>query len=251
MKESFVYLFMILTQADIQNFFSKLTFNEELHKYYVDGNPLSISVSGLIEKFKHPTDWETIKINKALREGKTPEYFTKLWKEKADRACDLGTDVHLFGEQYPLDRSLKPNNKFKEAIVKFWADLPDYIVPLQLEAQMYHLKYLFGGTSDILLLNTKTNKIYIADYKTNENLFNEFNGQRMQGPFSHLLCNNFNHYQIQLSYYQILIEQIPGVKISGRKIIWLLPTGDYNMYETENFTEILKKNLETQYGYAA
>ena len=36
--------------------------------------------------------------------------------------------------------------------------------------------------------------------------------------FSDLLDTPFSKYQIQLNYYQQLVEQVPGVKISKRKI---------------------------------
>ena len=68
----------------------------------------------------------------------------------------------------------------------------------------------------------------------------------MVEPFNDLLCCSFNHYQLQLSYYQILLEQIPGVKISGRKLIWIKEDGTYLLYNTEDYTEILKQELKTK-----
>lgn len=86
-------------------------------------------------------------------------------------------------------------------------------------------------------------KSLIPTHNTNKDLFKNYKGQTMIGPFNHLLDTPFNHYQLQLSYYQILLEQIEGLKISGRKLIWIKPTGDYLMYNLEDYTKELKQEL--------
>ena len=70
-----------------------------------------------------------------------------------------------------------------------------------------------------------------------------FKGKKMLSLFDDLLDMPLNHYQLQLSFYQILFEQI-GLKVEGRKIIWLKPDGEYDMYDTEDYTGILKEYLK-------
>ena len=65
----------------------------------------------------------------------------------------------------------------------------------------------------------------------------------MLGPFKDLLDMPLNHYQLQLSFYQILFEQL-GLRVESRKIIWVKPTGDYEMYDTQDYTSILKDYLK-------
>jgi len=108
---------------------------------------------------------------------------------------------------------------------------------------MYHFKHLFAGTADIILFDTKTQTYIIADYKTNKDLLKNYKGKTMLGPFSHLLDNPLNHYAIQLSYYQLLLEQV-GVKVSKRIIIWLGLDGNYQLFNTEDVTDILKQQLK-------
>ena len=90
--------------------------------------------------------------------------------------------------------------------------------------------------------DTKTQSYIIADYKTNKDLLKNYKGKTMIGPFSHLLDNPLNHYVIQLSYYQLLLEQV-GVKVSKRVIIWLGLDGNYQLFNTEDVTDILKQQL--------
>lgn len=243
-------------KSKILSYFKKLQFNEQEHKYSVQGKELNYSVSGIIKKFHEPFKREEISSEKAKEYALIKELgclqlglpssqtqVLEVWDTKKDAACKKGTNIHLFGEVYPFNRKLKPSNKFEEAIVKFWNDLPDFIVPVIMELQMYHKKYMFAGTADILLYNKNTGEYIIGDYKTNEDLFNVFNKKIMKNGFSDLHVNNFNKYQLQLSFYQILFEQL-GLKVSSRKLIWLRPTGEYEMYDTENYTNRLNNYLK-------
>lgn len=227
----------------IEKFFNKLEFDEGKHLYTVHGNKINSSVSKIIKNFVKPFDTEGISKGVARKRGITQKEVLAEWKDISDKACSKGTRVHVFGELYPFDRTLKPSDKYEEAVVKFWNDLPDHIVPVIMELRMYHKDYLFAGTGDILLYNKLTGHYIIGDYKTNKDLFKNFRGQKMLSLFDDLLDMPLNHYQLQLSFYQILFEQI-GLKVEGRKIIWLKPEGEYEMYDTQDYTGILKEYLK-------
>lgn len=219
-------------------FFRRLNFNQESHTYTIDAKYLP-SVSTKIKKFYKSFDTDAIAKRKGKREGIDPKELKRQWKEKADKACQKGHTIHDFGELYAFNRTLKPSSKYEEAIVKFWKDLPDHIVPVVMELRMYHKEFLFAGTSDIILYDLVHKGFIIADYKTNEDLFKNFAGQKMLGPFKNLLETPYNKYQIQLSYYEMMLEQF-GVNVLSKRIIWLLPDGSYDMYITEDYKEILK-----------
>lgn len=229
--------------SKIKHFFKSLNFNEEKHLYDVDGVKIKSSVSKVLKTFVKPFPTDSASKGVARQLGKTQKEVLAEWKQAADKACTLGTRVHLFGEDYPFDRTLKPTDGFEKAVVKFWNDMPPHIVPVIMELRMYHKDYLFAGTGDILLYNKKTGHYIIGDYKTNKDLFKNFKGQKMTGIFNDLLDMPLNHYQLQLSFYQILFEQT-GLKVEGRKIIWLKPDGSYEMYDTEDYTALLKTHLK-------
>lgn len=230
-------------KAKILEFFKELEFDEGQHLYSINGNQINSSVSKIIKNFVEPFDSYTISKRVAKSKGVSQESILAEWEEKKNAACDKGTRIHLFGELYPFNRHLKPNDKYEEAIVSFWKSLPDYIVPVVMELQMYHKEYLYAGTGDILLYNCKSDTYIIGDYKTNLDLFKNYKGKKMLGEFKHLLDCPFNKYQLQLSFYQILFEQI-GLKVSSRKLIWLRPSGKFEMYDTEDYTSILDKYLK-------
>ena len=238
-------------KVDILTYFKDLQFDEKQHTYTVNGKKLKISVSGLYKKYVQPFDKYAKSLEISERTGEPQADILKAWDDKGKKAIKIGKEAHLFGELYPFNKQLKPKNKYEEAIVHFWNDLPEIIVPVITEVQMYHKEYMFAGTADILLYNTVTEKYIIGDYKTNADLFknykgreNNYKGKKMLGPFSSLLDQPFNHYQLQLSFYQILLEQL-GLEVASRKIIHIKPNGMYDLYGTEDYTGILKEELKT------
>lgn len=227
----------------VLQFFKDIQFTEEGHKYEVETSrgkePLKFSVSNVVGKFKNPFDKDNISRAIAIRDGKTQEEVLSSWKSVADTACDLGTKVHKFGELYPYDRRLTPSDKQEEAIAKFWDTMPKHLQLVFCELVMYHKKHFYGGTADIILWDEKRQGYIVADYKTNKDLFKNHKGQTLKGLFNDMLQTPFNGYQIQLSLYQILLEQA-GVKVVDRVLVWLRRDGDYEMYKTVDLTDKLK-----------
>jgi hypothetical protein len=232
----------------ILEYFKDITFDEEKHVYYTNGNKIRYSVSSIVSMFKPEFDSETIAEGVATREGKTKEEILALWSKINKDACSLGTETHLFAETYAIDRTGIPVNGHQQAVVKFWNELPEYYQPLTTEIRMYHKEYHIAGTADLPLINTKTNQIVIADYKTNKDMFKSFPDVYLTKEFSHLIKNDYNTYQIQLSLYQLLMEQVPDVQISKRLLVWLLPDGNYKLYLTDDYTEVLKTYLKKKFN---
>lgn len=227
----------------IENTFPKLSFDEQSHSYYLDGKKLKTSVSKEIEDFYEKFDAETVSARMAQYDSRSAEEIRESWSVNTKEACDNGTRVHYFGEHYPFDRTLIPSCGQEIAIKKFWDEIPGHIVPVKMELRMYHKLYLFAGTSDILMYDTVNKYFILGDYKTNKDLFKNYKRKTMLAPFERWLDSPFNKYQVQLSFYQLLFEQT-GLKIGGRKLIWLLKTGEYLMYDTEDVTKTLNRHLE-------
>jgi len=234
--------------------FEGLHFEEKEHKYFFKDTSINISVSGIIKKYVEPFDSNKISFNiakKYIKNNKSSKSIKlkqkeilKEWENKKNKACDIGNDTHIFGELYPFNKEkLIPKNKLEEAVVLFYNDLPSNIIPLITELRMFHKKYMFAGTADIIFYNKHTNNFIIGDYKTNKDLFKNYKGKKMLKSFNNLLDCPFNKYQLQLSFYQILFEQTE-FKVSSRKLIWLLPNGKYKLYDTFDYTNILKKELK-------
>jgi len=235
-------------RSKVSKFFEGLTFKEDTHSYYVNGKRLKESVSGVIKKFVKPTDFQSIAKNIDKRDALPSGTTQRLWDYKKDISCIVGDAAHFFGEIYPFHKNLEAKTKLEEAVTKFWNDLPDHIVPVFTELRMYHKKYRFGATKDITLYNTITKKYIVGDYKTNEDLFKNFNNTKLLEPFSNFLDTPFNKYQIQLSLYQLCFEQVgPEFEVERRVIVHLKPNGQYDMYDTMDLTQTLNNYLKNNY----
>lgn len=241
-------------QRNLDQAFKNLILDEKTHTYYLDKKPLVGSVSGQIKDFYIQTDFSTKTKSTELKLGITKEEVLELWRINNKEATDRGNRVHIFGEKYPYNKNLQPYIipetglpcPQEVAVKKFWDELPKHIILVGVEIRMYHKNYLFPGTMDILLYDTIQNHYIIADYKTNKDLHKNFNGQKMLAPFNFLLDSPLNHYQVQLSFYQLLLEQV-GIYVGERKIVYLNFEGNYQLWDTEDLTPILKEHLKSKY----
>ena len=272
--------FVTKVRNNIKKTFSKLEFIEEGHKYYVhndDGTKIELpSVSHVCHRFQPEVDWDVIAKNKAKKMGIPTESLQLQWKENNIKSTSNGTKTHLFGEAYMYffqgkpelmpsiiketqyqDGFLIPYGKKEEAVAKFYEDLfeLDTIFQVMAEAQIYTSEDLglklstnYSGTFDMLFAYKHKGKwkLAIFDWKTNASLENAFNQSKFNmllSPFEYLVDEPKSLYTLQLSAYQLGIEQL-GYEVIDRKIVWLKEDGTYEKISVEDVSEDLKKTLE-------
>lgn len=230
-----------MTKALLTSSFNDLEFEPVQHKYTLQGQDMP-PVSKVIDRYKEEFDTEGIAKRYAERHGLSVEDVKRSWQNAGDVGCDFGHSVHDFGEDYFDGKRTIPTNQHEVALVRFWKDMPNFIMPVASETRVYSKRYRYAGTFDLLLHNSRDKGYIIVDYKTNKDLFKNYRGKLMLSPFEFMLDSPFNHYQIQLSLYQIPLEEV-GINIIQRIVVWLLPDGNYRRYDTENYTSILKQSL--------
>lgn len=229
--------------------FSDLKFDSQRHLYFVKGKNFP-SVSRLVESHSPKYDaelWLPRSVDKYNRENPTtPKTIAQLrqeWKKINEDACDLGHETHDFMERFTGVQT--PKTPQQKAGVKFFKDyIKDYDIVFR-ELRMRSLKYEYAGTEDLILQHKKTHDIITADYKTNKDLFKSFRGVFLHPPFDNMEMNPYNKIQIQLSYYQIMLEEI-GLKVEDRWLVYLRADGEYRIFKLWNFTETLKQYMESK-----
>ena len=197
------------------------------------------------------------------------------WHDNSKQACEHGTERHEFGEscfyfmteQYDKilpafkDRLILPENNNgvygfeaiypkEEATVKFWEDIPQSVVPILAENKVYDIGLGYSGTFDMLFYydaeldgkDESKSGFYIMDYKTNKDLYKNFNEKKLLVPFNELLDMPLNIYKLQLSLYQNCIELI-GMNVIARSLIWLKPNGEYEKVKLEEYVKKLRNAL--------
>lgn len=88
---------------------------------------------------------------------------------------------------------------------------------------------------------------FTVTHNTNEELFKNFKGQKLKAPLDNLLDTKFNKYQIQFSFYQILLQQIPEVEVESRILVWVKDSGKYELFPTEDLTDVLSEYIDKTY----
>lgn len=238
----------------------KLQFIEETHQYFLDGVEYTC-VSDIIKRWEN-NDREAMLEGCAAKAkwkkdykyyGMTKDEIRELWDKSSKEACGFGTLVHGFGEsmfywEIGEDDKILPEyneqfvgdepiakNKHEEAVIQFYKDIPDCFVPVLAETKVFNKEGTpYAGTFDILFYyykgkNDPRNGLLVFDFKTNRELTNDYvrtKGQMLKEPFTDLFDDSLGHYQLQLSLYQQCIENL-GLKVIGRRLIWLLPDGSY------------------------
>lgn len=255
---------MTLTQRQQKNKelklpFKDLSFEEEEHKYTIKGfedRPIK-SVSGLLKYFYDEFETEKVSERWGASRDLDPEMVRAAWEGEGEIANKHGSAVHLIGEQYLNYKFLGkgecpvPIDKQSLGAIQFLRDLPDYLVPVASELQMYNEEMWYSGTADIILYNTKTKKYIIADYKTNKSLTNKYEKEFLHhlGSKYKLLQDNFGKYTLQFSFYQILMEEA-GFPVQSRVLIHLeedkYKKKLYKTYKTLNVTPDLREWLKNK-----
>lgn len=267
------------TRQLILETFKDLVFIEEGHKYFLGGQELP-SVSGVTHQFKPEFDSDKMASQYAKKNGYTKEYWLDNWKFKNLKATTTGTLVHSWAENYAYlkmghpelltedakgkyvsDKNwLIPTRPKEEAVLKFYSELSPNFWIVMPETRVFScvgdlqgkLKQDYCGCFDLLMYfldphdpANPNNGLWIFDWKTNGSLFSEYSrnhGKTCLTPFENMPDEAFSMYELQLSCYQMPLEAI-GLKVIGRRVIWLKEDCTYELYPTRDFTQQLKTIL--------
>ena len=257
--------------------FQGLEFVDEGHKYYLNGEELC-SVSSIASRYEHEFDSFERSIAYAEKHGETPEYWRDKWRFTNLKATITGTQVHSYAESLAWlkighPENITDDNKYKyipdknwliptrhkeESALKFWDEFPENTYVVLPETRVYSspnpdlpkFKENYAGTFDLLLYydnpkNPDKSGLIICDWKTNGDIYKEYsrtNNKMMYPPFDDFYDEPIGGYTIQLSCYQIPLEDI-GLKVIGRRIIWLKDDGTYEIVPVNNVTKKIRKIL--------
>lgn len=132
----------------------KLTFNEELHKYYWDGKEIKGSVSSVINSISPYKDME---IDPAVLEA----------------AGIRGTMVHKWIEDHinevPIEQRklIESYRPYINAFLEWEKEWGPRFKILHSELQLYSIQDGYAGTIDAIVYDNQLNEYGILDFKTN------------------------------------------------------------------------------------
>lgn len=235
---------MTTTEDRILALFSDLKFEEERHIYRLNGQILP-SVTRLVAnhtpKFEENkmAYYSSIKESRIREREVKPDELIGEWKITREEACTLGHNTHKFMENFTGIET--PRTPQEEAGVKYIKDLEGkYRVSFR-ELRAYSREFKFAGTMDLPLEVIGSNAFVIDDYKTNNaDLFKSYN--KLYAPFEYLEASTYNKFQLQLNYYQVILEEW-GLGVLNRRVVHLKSDGSYRIYELLDLTEEIRDHL--------
>lgn len=211
---------------------NRLEFDEPSHTYtYTHPNnekQIMTSATTLLKQY-FPFDAERIK--KELSEsshpiygGLTPDEIQELWTAKAD----LGTDTHLFGEEYlngdfvsiDTDRKMRmfgymQKMKFEEVITEFRVVAPAWGI---------------SGMVDCLV--RKKDGWHMYDWKTDKAIRKKAydKNDKCTGVLADFDNCNFNKFTFQLGLYTLILDLFYDIQIKSMTIVHIPEVGPVREY---------------------
>lgn len=234
-----------------ESFFSKYKALEAL----ADPDHFSLVKQGLLNtQVWKPELLEKLKINEDEFNAKTQEILDG-WHNTRDEACFHGSTVHEI-----MENSFYGNDHFDltgygcSQIVGNYECRKGYYT-LDIEHGIYP-EYLISWISpeglkisgQIDLCVRDGNDIFLVDWKTNREIKKRsyYNSSKkknvmMKFPLNNLMDCNWQHYQLQLSTYAYMIQQInPNLNIKGLRLVHI----DRELKQTVHEVEYLKDEVE-------
>ena len=199
-----------------------LNFDADTHTYTLGSKTLR-SVTTIVESCFPKFDADYWAIRKAPALGITPEELKHQWEENANRARQLGTDMHERIEQYYLGHDYGDDGD-SYSMFRHFANA-ERLYPYRTEWRIYLEEYGVAGTLDFLE-RRPDRRFNIYDWKRSKKLIdtnghiicsNQY-GKRGYHPVGHLDDCAYQHYALQVSIYRFILERRYGITISEMKL---------------------------------
>lgn len=203
-----------------------IDYDDSTHTYSYRGRRYT-SATQVIDLFSNEFDSHEQAKAYATKTTQTPEHWLDRWEDIAEIARRRGNWLH--GLKEDITRNRGSFNMFGQPFIvrnvelygiqQRLSELPDGLYP---ELILWNHEYGIAGRADGVILHTLHNGHRIAhvfDYKTNRFIRTRSwrdkygNYITMKAPLSHIMDCAMQHYYLQLSLYQFMLEShgfLPG-----------------------------------------
>ena len=228
-----------------------IEFDEEGHKYTLNGITAPISVTGLIsrhfvafdgpavveqyfDRWKHKITsnyYELIQQHPDDEDAK--QAILDQWEANKQEACRLGTATHkaveLLLNAAPLETCANPEVEDEINAFLTWHDQKvrhegwcAYATELLVGGLDAEGKLCLGGAIDALFTNGKGEHV-LVDWKRTKDPFGPDEATRFAkrgtGPAKELLDTKYNKYALQLAVYARMLKLVMGIEVGDRRYL--------------------------------
>jgi len=186
--------------------------------------------------------------------------ITSEWNANRDEACEHGTWVHSLMENTFYGNHQFDFSKYGYSEASGYYDCPKNYYELDLENAVYPEflmswtspdgKFKLAGQADLIIKHG--NDIWVLDWKTNREIKKKSfydkakkDVQRMKYPLNDIMDCNYYHYELQLSTYCWILQQIrPELNVAGLSIIHIDREGKQTEYPLEYRKDDVEKMIK-------
>lgn len=221
-------------------------FDEPSHIYTYDGKVIH-GVTTFLERFIKPFDSDYWSKKKADEEGIEQSEMLARWDAKRDRSCELGHNVHDYIEKFYEQGSteLTSDPEANERIEKFKTIYENKLSQLEsIGSEIRVLSKVWGLAGTIDKLYLWENSVIVGDWKTNQKIKTDkdFAFGKLLYPFEKYKENELNKYSLQISLYQLLLEEA-GIYSDYGFICHIPDKGEAKIYKLKDFRAELRTYL--------
>ncbi len=215
---------------------NRIMFDSVEHRYYIDGNPDTISVTQLIDKFFPEFDAEYWAPIKAAQRGITTKEMLKEWEDKRLDSANKGTILHEAIENFYNKRNYNESTTEFQQFLSF-NNYYQSIKPFRSEWRIFDEDLLVAGTIDMVFIK-EDGSLFMFDWKRSEKVVTKdgiIKNDKFKfafGGLSHLGDNSYIKYCLQQNIYRAILEKRYNQKISSMNLLV--------MHETFNSYHIVK-----------
>jgi hypothetical protein len=246
------------TLADqLKKHYAPIKFDEKAHRYFLDGKEL-MGVSTFRDQFVPPFDSDHWSQVKAKELGVEPSVILQQWATSREAGFAKGTTVHehikgiLDPAPVPDEVTNDPYLQLNQAEAppplpemkafdRFWEHQNGLMTPIVCELVIGSSALRLGGTLDSLMMG-RDGGLTLWDWKTGSKFYSQNKYNRLLSPFAWLDDCELNRYALQLSAYNLLLQEA-GVMIGGMYILYLAPTGKYQVHKVPDLSAAIRSHL--------
>lgn len=236
---------------------SRITFQDDGHKYTIDGDDTSYtSVTTLIHKF-FPHFNADLVISKITTNPKSVYYGMEAddVKQMWNHATDLGSQLHeqievFFDHLAQFDTTFlylcAPSVEFGY-FLEFYRDcVVGKMTPYRTEQYVFDEDVKVCGAIDMLFCDpTDSKNVYIYDWKRSKKISKSNHFEKGLRCLSHLDNCNFNTYSLQLNTYKYILESKYDYTVVGMALVVLHPNhSGYKVIEVSDMQADIHRILE-------
>lgn len=232
----------------------RIAFDPSNHRYFIDNNPDTISVSQLIDKFFPEFDSMSAaqNLNSNHKYYNYPvEEIIDIWKRDGVEAAKFGTLLHQQIEYYYKSIPFETNSLEFTYFLDF-KDRFNGMVPYRTEWRVFDEDYLIAGTID-MVYKREDGSYYLFDWKRSKKVVDNQGNPKLSDPahfytkfayggLNHLTDDSYYKYALQQNIYRHILENKYDFTISSMNLLILHPE-----YETYHWVKLPKMQDEVDY----